>query len=305
MAFIDYYKVLGVKSDASQEEIKRAYRRMAKRYHPDTNKDAPDAKERFQEINEANEVLSDPEKRKKYDEYGENWRHADEFEAQRNRYRSGAQKGYNFGGFGGFGDFSGRNANASGFSDFFEELFGHGAFRGTRGRQRGGDIQATLQLTLKEAATTHRQQFSVNGEAISITIPAGISDGQKIRIKGKGDTGANGERGDLYITFSITPDSRFTRQGNDLHTTAAVDIFTLLLGGDIIVPTLNGEIKSTIKPGTQPGSRLRLRGKGFPVYKQEGTFGDLIVTIKATVPQLSEVQRKEIAEVMNMAPPSP
>lgn len=299
MAFIDYYKVLGIKNDASQDEIKKAYRRMAKRYHPDTNKDDPNAKERFQEINEANEVLSDPEKRRKYDEYGENWRHADEFEAQRGQYRNGAQGGYNFGGFGGFGDFGSSAGNTSGFSDFFEELFGHGAFRGGKGsRQRGGDIQATLQLTLHEAATTHRQQFSVNGETVSITVPAGIADGQKIRIKGKGKTGVNGERGDLYITFGITPDSRFTREGDDLHTTATIDAFTLLLGGEVIVPTLNGNIKATIKPGTQPGSKLRLRGKGFPVYKQPDRYGDLIVTIAVTIPQLSERQREEIAKIL-------
>lgn len=299
MAFIDYYKVLGIKNDASQDEIKKAYRRMAKRYHPDTNKDDPNAKERFQEINEANEVLSDPEKRRKYDEYGENWRHADEFEAQRGQYRNGAQGGYNFGGFGGFGDFGSSAGNTSGFSDFFEELFGHGAFRGGKGsRQRGGDIQATLQLTLHEAATTHRQQFGVNGETVSITVPAGIADGQKIRIKGKGKTGVNGERGDLYITFGITPDSRFTREGDDLHTTATIDAFTLLLGGEVIVPTLNGNIKATIKPGTQPGSKLRLRGKGFPVYKQPDRYGDLIVTIAVTIPQLSERQREEIAKIL-------
>ena len=299
MAFIDYYKVLGVKNDASQDEIKKAYRHMAKRYHPDTNKDDPNAKERFQEINEANEVLSDPEKRRKYDEYGENWRHADEFEAQRGQYRNGAQGGYNFGGFGGFGDFGSSAGNTSGFSDFFEELFGHGAFRGGKGsRQREGDIQATLQLTLHEAATTHRQQFSVNGETVSITVPAGIADGQKIRIKGKGKTGVNGERGDLYITFGITPDSRFTREGDDLHTTATIDAFTLLLGGEVIVPTLNGNIKATIKPGTQPGSKLRLRGKGFPVYKQPDRYGDLIVTIAVTIPQLSERQREEIAKIL-------
>ena len=299
MAFIDYYKVLGVDKDTTQDEIRKAYRRLAKRYHPDINNDSPEAKERFQEINEANEVLSDPEKRRKYDEYGENWRHADEFEAQRGQYRNGAQGGYNFGGFGGFGDFGSSAGNTSGFSDFFEELFGHGAFRGGKeSRQRGGDIHATLPLTLHEAATTHRQQFGVNGETVSITVPAGIADGQKIRIKGKGKTGVNGERGDLYITFGITPDSRFTREGDDLHTTATIDAFTLLLGGEVIVPTLNGNIKATIKPGTQPGSKLRLRGKGFPVYKQPDRYGDLIVTIAVTIPQLSERQREEIAKIL-------
>lgn len=302
MAFIDYYKVLGIKNDASQDEIKRAYRKMAKLYHPDTNKDAPDAKERFQEINEANEVLSDPEKRRKYDEYGENWRHADEFEAQRNRYRSNTHDGYDFGGFGGFGDFYSSAGNASGFSDFFEELFGNGTFR-SRGAAKGRDLQATLQLTLREAAATHRQRFTINGESISITVPAGIADGQRIRLKGKGEPGTGRERGDLYITFNIKNDPVFQRNGNDLHATTECNVFTLLLGGSITVPTLSGSTVISVKPGTQPGSRLRLRGKGFPVYREEGAFGDLIVTLKATVPQLSEAQRSEIAKVMGIAPP--
>ena len=303
MAFIDYYKILEVKPDATQQEIKKAYRRLAKKYHPDTNKDNPQAKERFQEINEANEVLGDPEKRRKYDEYGEHWRNADEFEAQRKRYSNGRQGGYDFGGFSGFGDFSSSAGNNSGFSDFFEELFGRGTSRNSR-PQRGHDIQATLQMTLQEAATTHRSTFSVEGEKISITIPAGITDGQTIRIKNKGAAGnATTERGDLYITFSITPDSRFTREGDDLFVTAECSVFTLILGGSITVPTLTGSAKMNIKPGTQPGSRLRLRSKGFPVYRQEGAFGDLIVTIKATIPPLSEKQREEIAKVMGIAPP--
>ena len=180
MAFIDYYKVLGVGQDASQEEIRKAYRRLAKKYHPDINKDDPSAKERFQEVNEANEVLGNPERRKRYDEYGENWRHADEYEAQRQRYRSNSGGGYDFGGFGGFGDFSGRNSNADGFSDFFEQLFGGGF---NKRKNRGQDLQATLKISLREAATTHKQTFTIKidgkpvfvGDVRDMTITAYVA----------------------------------------------------------------------------------------------------------------------------------
>ena len=288
MAYIDYYKILGIKRDATQEEIKKAYRRLAKKFHPDLNKDDPQAKSRFQEINEANEVLSDPEKRRRYDEYGENWKQSEDFGTGSNS--NGNSWSYGFGGFG-QGD---RSEN--GFSDFFEQLFGKG-FK-NRGNNRGADIQATLQLTLQEAAVTHRQTFIVNGEKIAITVPAGIADGQRIRLQKRGEAGINGgERGDLYITFHILPDNRFTRVDNDLCTTAPCDIFTLLLGGEAIIPTLNGNVKTTIKPGTQPDSKLRLRGKGFPLYRQEGKNGDLIITIKATLPQLNKRQKELMEEV--------
>lgn len=288
MAYIDYYKILGIKRDATQEEIKKAYRRLAKKFHPDLNKDDPQAKSRFQEINEANEVLSDPEKRRRYDEYGENWKQSEDFGTGSNS--NGNSWSYGFGGFG-QGD---RSEN--GFSDFFEQLFGKG-FK-NRGINRGADIQATLQLTLQEAAVTHRQTFIVNGEKIAITVPAGIADGQRIRLQKRGEAGIDGgERGDLYITFHILPDNRFTRVDNDLCTTAPCDIFTLLLGGEAIIPTLNGNVKTTIKPGTQPDSKLRLRGKGFPIYRQEGKNGDLIITIKATLPQLNKRQMELMEEV--------
>ena len=294
MAFIDYYKVLGIEKSATQDEIRKAYRRQAKRFHPDINKDDPQAKERFQEINEANEVLGDPEKRKKYDEYGENWRHAEEFEAQRRQYRNSQSGGFDFGGFGGFGDFSGNEGNASGFSDFFEQLFGSG-FR-QRQPQRGKDLQATLSITLQEAATEHKQTFSINNENIRITVPAGITDGQKIKIKGRGGI-LNGTRGDLYITFRIETDSRFIRDGNDLYTTLTIDLYTTLLGGEVTVPTLTGSVKINIKPGTQPDSKLRLRGKGMPEYKKNGVFGDLIVTIKTSLPPLNEKQKELLRKI--------
>lgn len=293
MAFIDYYKVLGVPRTASQDEIKKAYRRLAKNYHPDVNKDDPDAKERFQEINEANEVLGDVEKRKRYDEYGEHWRQMGEDGGATGNYTG-------YGGFGGFGDFSSSAGNASGFSDFFEQLFGSSF--GAR-RQRGDDLQATLELTLFEASTTNRRVMNINGENIAITVPAGVADGQRIRLRGRGSlpVGGRGERGDLYITFHILPDSRFTREGNNLLVTAPCDIYTLWLGGSVTVPTLSGSVLVTVKPGTQPGSKLRLRGKGFPLYKQEGKTGDLLVTLKATLPQLNEKQRELLLQVRTAA----
>lgn len=295
MAFIDYYKVLGVERTATQQDIRKAYRKMAKRYHPDINKDDPTAKERFQEINEANEVLGDPEKRKKYDEYGENWRHAEEFEAQRRQYSNGAngRGGYDFGGF---GDFSGSAGNSSGFSDFFEQLFGSG-LRGAK-NNRGEDISATLTLSLREAAVTHQQTFTVGGEKIRITVPAGITDGQRIKLKGRGAASPDGTvRGDLYITFRIEPDSTFTLHGNDLYATVTVSLYTMLLGGEAVVPTLTGNAKVNIKAGTQPDSKLRLRGKGFPVYRQNGKYGDLIITVKVTLPQLNEKQKSIVTEL--------
>ena len=295
MAFIDYYKVLGVERDASQEEIKKAYRKLAKKYHPDINRENPQAQERFQEINEANEVLGDVEKRRRYDEYGEHWKHSEEFEAQQRNAHGfgGGTQEFGFGGFGGFGDFGRSAGNQSGFSDFFEQLFG-GAYRR---QQPADDLQATLQLTLAEAATTHKRILEINGEKIAITIPAGIADGQKIRVKGRGGKSSDGtRRGDLYITFSIEPDSRFTREGDDLYTTVVCDLYTLLLGGEAVVPTIDGSVKAKVKAGTQPGTKLRLRGKGIPHYRREGA-GDLIVEIQVVLPQLNAEQMEMVIKL--------
>ena len=310
MAFIDYYKVLGVERNASQDDIKKAYRKMARKYHPDLNKDDPNAKDKFQEINEANEVLSDPEKRKKYDEYGEHWKHADEFKAEREAYQRAQQSGgqsaywYSVNGddfMGGFG-----RGNASGFSDFFEQLFGHGASAGRSGRgynmmSRGGDIEAQMNLSLREASVTHKQTFSVNGENLRITIPAGIADGQMIKLKGHGEKGSNGAPdGDLYITFQIAPDPEFKREGDDLFTDVDIDLYTAVLGGTVNVRTINGMVKLKVNPGTQNDTKVRLRGKGFPVYKKEGTFGDLIVTYHVDIPTaLSEKQKELFTQLKN------
>lgn len=309
MAYIDYYKILGVDKTATQDDIKKAFRKLARQYHPDLNPNDANAKEKFQAINEANEVLSDPEKRKKYDEYGENWKHADEFEAQRKAYQNQqgggggdgeywySTDGTHFSGFGGEG-MHGFGGNGSGFSDFFEELFGHrgaGAGRGAHGAFKGQDIQGELQLTLREAATTHKQTFSVNGENLRITVPAGIANGQIIKLKGHGGKGLNGgPDGDLYITFNIADDPVFRRKDNDLYTDVNIDLYTAVLGGEVTVNTLDGQVKLKVRPGTQNDAKVRLKGKGFPVYKQDGTFGDLIVTYHVTIPTTLTDKQKDL-----------
>ena len=309
MAYIYYYKILGVDKTATQDDIKKAFRKLARQYHPDLNPNDPNAKERFQAINEANEVLSDPEKRKKDDEYGENWKHADEFEAQRKAYQNQqgggggdgeywySTDGTHFNGFGGEG-MHGFGGNGSGFSDFFEELFGHrgaGAGRGAHGAFKGQDIQGELQLTLREAATTHKQTFSVNGENLRITVPAGIANGQIIKLKGHGGKGVNGgPDGDLYITFNIADDPVFRRKDNDLYTDVNIDLYTAVLGGEVTVNTLDGQVKLKVRPGTQNDAKVRLKGKGFPVYKQDGTYGDLIVTYHVTIPTTLTDKQKDL-----------
>ena len=305
MAYIDYYKVLGVDKNATQDDIKKAYRKLARKYHPDLNPNDPSAKERFQQLNEANEVLSDPEKRKKYDAYGEHWKHADEFEAQQQAYRarqgSNGQQTYWYSTdgehfTGNFGGGQGCSGNAEGFSDFFEELFGHRGGGNGRGRSpfRGQDIQAELPLTLREAATTHKQTFSINGENLRITVPAGVANGQVIKLAGHGGKGTEGApNGDLYITFVIADDPQFKRKDNDLYADVHIDLYTAVLGGETTINTLDGQVKLKVRPGTQNGDKARLKGKGFPVYKQEGSFGDLIITYQVTLPtQLTEKQKE-------------
>ena len=305
MAFIDYYKVLGLDRTATQADIRKAYRKLAKQYHPDVNKDNPQAQERFQEINEANEVLSAPQKRKKYDEYGEHWAHADEYEAQRRQYEQqyGQQSGFNdftgsgFGGFnfGGFGDFTRSEGNTGGFSDFFEQLFGSANYRRARHQSpHGKDYEAELHLTLRDVAETHKQVLNVGDKSIRVTIPAGVADGQRLKLRGHGgEAPQGGTRGDLYITFRIAPDPSFTRQDDDLVTTLSIPLTTALLGGDAIVPTLTGEVRLKIKAGTQAGSKVRLKGKGMPRYKKDNERGDLIVIFQIPIPTtLTEEQRQ-------------
>lgn len=303
MAYIDYYQVLGVDKKASQADIKKAYRKLARKHHPDLNPNDATAKDKFQAINEANEVLSDPEKRKKYDEYGENWKHADEFEAQKQARQQAGAGGFGAGGFGG-GGFGGSDGNAGDFSDFFEQMFGHRT-RGGGGANagfRGQDFHADLNLSLHDAAQTHKQVLTVNGKNVRITIPAGVANGQVIKLKGYGGEGANGgPAGDLYITFVIAEDPVFKRLGDDLYVDVSVDLYTAILGGDQLVDTLSGKVKLKVKPETQNGTKVRLKDKGFPVYKKEGQFGDLIVTYSVKQPtNLTEEQKELFRKLQSM-----
>jgi curved DNA-binding protein len=307
MDFIDYYKILGVNKNATQDEIRAAYRKLARKHHPDLNPNDKEANKKFQQVNEANEVLSDPEKRKKYDQYGKDWQHAEAFEkAQqtgRGRRTRGASPGGEYEGFS--GSFGGSDfGDSGGFSDFFESLFGRssGNAGGSRSR-RGQDLYAEFQLSLQDAYKTHQQVLTVNGKNIRITIPAGVENGQQIKLKGHGSPGGgnNGTAGDLYITFIIPQDAGFRREGNDLHTRIQVDLYTAVLGGDITVDTLGGKIKLKVKPETQNNTVMRIKGKGFPVYRMEGEYGDLYVTLDIRLPEhLSEKERslwKELAKL--------
>ncbi|WP_165023945.1 DnaJ C-terminal domain-containing protein [Dysgonomonas sp. ZJ279] len=294
MAFIDYYSILGVSKTATADDIKKAYRKLARKYHPDINSNNEEAKRKFQQINEANEVLSHPENRKKYDEYGENWQHAEEYEkARQQQSHNGGFADY--GGFGGGGNYSFTEDNGE-FSDFFESLFGNRGGRSSRQQRgfRGADYTTELHINLRDAYETHKRELAVNGKKLRITIPAGVADGQVIKLAGQGGEGANGgPKGDLFITFVITEDTNFKRVGDDLYSTANINLYTAVLGGEEMVDTFTGKVKLKIPAGTQNGTKVRLKGKGFPIYKQDGKFGDLIITYSVEVPtNLSEEQKE-------------
>ncbi|MFH4967185.1 J domain-containing protein [Gaetbulibacter sp. M240] len=293
MAFIDYYKILGLTKDASENDIKKAYRKLARKYHPDLNPNDPVAEKKFKEINEANEVLSHPENRKKYDTYGEHWQHAEEYEKAKQEQRSRQQNQRQYqSASGGYSE--------EDFSDFFRDMFGGGDFSGNQGgrshvRFRGQDYNARLQLDLKDVYTKHKRTLTVNGKNIRITIPAGVENGQIIKIKGYGGQGVNGgPNGDLYIEFSIVNHSKFKRDKDNLYTTVDLDLYTALLGGNFVVDTFEGQVKLTIKPETQNGTQVKLKGKGFPKYKKEGQFGDLYVTYQIKLPTHLSKEEKDL-----------
>lgn len=306
MAYIDYYKILGIDKNASAEDIKKAYRKLARKYHPDVNPGDKEAERKFKEINEANEVLSHPENREKYDKYGEHWKHGEEYEKARQQQQHSKQSAS----YGGFSDAD--FGEGEDFSDFFQSMFGGGAGSGfgrssrgsTSGKFRGQDISAELNLHLRDAATTHQQTFEINGKKVRITIPAGIADGQKIKLKGHGSPGYNGgPNGDLYITFNIAEDPHFKRNCEHLSAEVSVDLYTAVLGGEVIVKTLDGSVNLKVKPGTQNGTKARLKGKGFPVYKKEGEFGDLVVTYHVKLPtNLSEKEKDLFQQLKDLQP---
>lgn len=296
MNFVDYYKILGIDKTATPKDIKSAYRKLARKYHPDLNPNDKDANKNFQQINEANEVLSDPEKRKKFDQYGEDWKHAGEFEkAKQDQGQSSYSRGAGFSG----------SQSGEDFSSFFESMFGGSAGGGRSSRQtkfRGEDFNAELHLDLIDAYKTQKQTLTVNGKKIRITIPAGIENGQTIKIPGHGGPGSNGgPNGDLYIAFSIANNQSIKRLGNNLYTTVDLDLYTAMLGGEITIDTLDGKVKLKVNPETQNGSKIKLKGKGFPVYKNEGQFGDLLVTYAIKTPvNLTEKQKALFTELSNL-----
>lgn len=297
MAFIDYYKILGIAKDATADQVKKAYRKLARKYHPDVNPGDKESERKFKELNEANEVLSHPENRAKYDKYGENWKHGEEYakaQQQQRQYQSQQQGGFSGADFG----------DGEDFSDFFQSMFGgnSGGFgRSSRGsasgKFKGQDVSAEINLQLKEAATTHQKTFEINGKKVRITIPAGVEDGQKIKLSGYGNPGVNGgPAGDLFITFTILEDKNFKRNGNNLSTTVDLDFYTAVLGGEVPVKTLDGTVNLKVKPETQNGTKVRLKGKGFPVYKKEGEFGDLLVTYDVKIPTDLTEKEKDLFE---------
>ena len=349
MNYKDYYAVLGVPKNAAEKDIKSAYRKLAKKYHPDANPtNAKEAEEKFKGISEAYEVLHDAEKRKKYDALGSDWERASQHAEAQRRYRSAqaARDGTASGGatFGGndFGGFSQNNAGGgpSGFSDFFDAFFsgigrgGAGAGTAARGRQgasagqRGGDLETTIDLTLGEAYAGGTKAISLQIEdncprcggsgvlnnqicpvclgtgrqlqtkRLDVTIPRGIRDGQRIRLAGQGGRGVGGgPNGDLFLSAQIAPDKTFERKGDDLYIELPVDIYGLVLGTDVRVPTMSGDVTMTIKPGTQSNKMLRLAGKGMPKMKAGG-FGDEYVRLVGLLPtNLTDRERELFGEL--------
>ncbi len=304
MDYKDYYSILGVTKTATQAEIKKAYRGLAKKYHPDKNKGDKAAEDKFKDISEAYEVLGDEEKRKQYDQLGSNWRQFQNAGGG-GRQQYGQQGGQYY--EGDFGDMFG-GGGGGGFSDFFQQFFGGGGAgfgqqAGGRGQARKGqDYQAELELSLHEAYVGTSRLINLQNQQLRITTKPGVADGQQLRIKGKGGPAmGGGANGDLYINVRVHPDPRFERQGNDLHTTLAIDLYTALLGGDAQVNTMTGQLKLKIPAGTNPGRSLRLRGKGMPVYGKTDQFGDLYVKIEVKMPtNLTDEERQLLEKLRDL-----
>ncbi len=307
MEYKDYYEILGVDRNASQEEIKRAYRRLARKYHPDMNKGDATAEEKFKEINEAHEVLSDPEKRQKYDQFGAHW--------QQFARAGGRPEDFNWDVWrtqpGGFytrqvspEDLEQLFGGLGGFSDFFETLFGGFGRAGgadfarqrVRRPQRGQDAEHTVQITLEEAhrGTTRLLQWE-DGRKIEAKIPPGVRTGSRVRLRGQGGRGVmGGARGDLYLKIEVLPHPLFTRQGDDLRTTVPVGLYDAVLGGEVEVAAIDRRVKLTIPPGTQNGQVFRLRGLGMPNIRNPEKRGDLLVKVNVILPKDLTPREREL-----------
>jgi len=292
MKYIDYYKILGISKSASEKDIKNAYRKLARKYHPDVNPNNKEAEIKFREINEANEVLSNAENREKYDKYGENWQHAEEFEKAKNQQRKQGQQNYSYTN----GQQTHSSFNQEDFSDFFSSMFGGGFQQHRNTKFKGQDYHAELQLNLTDILKSHKQVLTINNKKIRITIPAGIENGQVIKIKNHGEkVGEGGVNGDLYIKFIVVNNTNFKRDKYNLHLTVDLDLYTAVLGGELVIPTIdNKKVKLKVKPETKNETKVKLKGKGLPIYKNEGQFGDLFITFKIKIPTNLNTKEKEL-----------
>ena len=305
MAYKDYYKILGVDKTATTDDIKKAFRKLAMKYHPDKNPSDKVAEDKFKEINEANEVLSNADKRKRYDEFGENWEHLDKGSGNRQQQQSRSKGGgggqqYNFTAE----DF----ADDDHYKDIFEKYFG-GGFGGFGGQRsstthtaKGASYEAELQILLTDSFHGVKRILELENQQIAVTLKRGIRDGQKIRIPEKGGRGLNGgKNGDLFVTIRLVRDPFVERNGDDLTVSLNVDVYTALLGGKINLKTFHGVKSISIKEGTDNGSSLRLRGLGMPKYENPTEFGDLYIKINITLPKnLTEEEKtlfKQLAEI--------
>jgi curved DNA-binding protein len=303
MAYKDYYKILGVDKTASTETIKKAYRKLAMKYHPDQNPDDKVAEEKFKEINEANEVLTNTDKRKRYDEFGENWEYFEKSGANQQQQRKAGGQQYSFTAE----DF----ADDAHFKDIFEKFFG-GSFGGMGGQRystnhtaRGVSYEAEMQILLADSFHGVKRILEVENRKIAITLKRGIADGQKIRIPEKGGKGGRGGKdGDLFVTIRLVRDPFVERNGDDLYMTLNVDFYTALLGGKVNLKTFHGTKSIAIKAETDNGSTLRLRGLGMPKYENPKEFGDLYAKINITMPKkLSEKEKELFKELAEMRQP--
>ena len=308
--FRDYYETLGVPKSASADEIKSTFRKLARKHHPDLAKDKKAAEERFKEINEAYEVLSDPEKRKKYDEYGSNWQHAG------NGFggaAAGAGAGRGFGGFGGGGSpFGGGGGDfhfgGTGYSDFFEQFFGTRRGRGYGGGadfeetpQRGRDVEADILVTLDEVLNGATRQISFRKgnspdvQTYTVKIPKGVREGQRIRLAGQGGSGgARGEAGDLYLRVKLQQHPDYSFEGADIHYEVEIPAWQAVLGGELMIPTPDGRAKIKIPAGTQNGRKFRIPGRGLP--EKGGTRGDFFAVVEISIPESVTPEQKELWE---------
>ena len=297
----DYYKTLGVAKTASTKEIKSAYRKLARQWHPDVNPTKKkEAEEKFKEISEAYEVLSDAQKRKTYDSLGSDWQQrARDFQGGGVRYGAPPGDGGVQFDFGDLGE--------GGFSEFFQSIFGGmgrqgGGFSPRARRSRGADLESEIELTLRDAYSGGKRHLSLpNGKSLEVQVPAGVRDGQRIRLAGQGEPGSGGgQNGDLYLVVRIAPDATFRREGDDLYVEQPTSMYTLVLGGEVTVPTMTGRIKVKVPAGSQNGRKLRIPGKGMPKLRGTG-HGDLYVTLVAQVPtNLSERQRELFRELADL-----